>query len=316
MSDTSKKAAAAPTSELGVIPAPPGEESGRKNRREAEASLWKDAWRSLRRNPWFIVASIVLLIMVGMALFPQLFTNNDPRECSLSRARLSPSGEYWFGTDVQGCDYYSRVIYGARNSIAVGVIVAACTVAISIVLGLVGGFYGRWVDAIISRTADVFFAIPYVLGAIVFLSVVESRGILEVSFVFTLFMWPVTMRLMRSAVMSVVNVDYVTAARALGASNATIMRRHILPNSLAPILGYSTVLVGIIIAAEAALTFLGVGLQLPSISWGLQLSNAQNYVQTYPHLMVFPLIFVSLSVFAFMAMGDAIRDAIDPKSKK
>ena len=316
MSDTSKKAGAAPASESGAIPAPQGEENGRKNRREAEASLWKDAWRSLRRNPWFIVASIILVIMVGMALFPQLFTNNDPRECSLSRTRLTPSAEFWFGTDVQGCDYYSRVIYGARNSIAVGVIVASCTVAISILLGLVAGFYGRWVDAIISRTADVFFAIPYVLGAIVFLSVVESRGILEVSFVFTLFMWPVTMRLMRSAVMSVVNVDYVTAARALGAGNATIMRRHILPNSLAPILGYSTVLVGIIIAAEAALTFLGVGLQLPSISWGLQLSNAQNYVQTYPHLMVFPLIFVSLSVFAFMAMGDAIRDAIDPKSKK
>lgn len=316
MSDTSKKSAAAPASGLGVIPAPPGEESGRKNRREAEASLWKDAWRSLRRNPWFIVASIILVIMVGMALFPQLFTNNDPRDCSLSRTRLTPSGEFWFGTDVQGCDYYSRVIYGARNSIAVGVVVASCTVAISILLGLVAGFYGRWVDAIISRTADVFFAIPYVLGAIVFLSVVESRGILEVSFVFTLFMWPVTMRLMRSAVMSVVNVDYVTAARALGAGNITIMRRHILPNSLAPILGYSTVLVGIIIAAEAALTFLGVGLQLPSISWGLQLSNAQQYVQTYPHLMVFPLIFVSLSVFAFMAMGDAIRDAIDPKSKK
>lgn len=287
-----------------------------KTAKEAEASLWADAWRSLRTNPWFLVSGAILLVMIVMALFPQLFTNTSPGECLLGRSRQEPSAEHWFGTDVQGCDYYTRVIYGARTSIAVGLLVALGTVLISIVFGTLAGYFGKIVDTVLSRTADMVFAVPYVLGAIVFLNVIDNRGILEVSFILTVFMWPITYRLMRGAVMAVVNNEYVMAARALGAGHLTIMRRHILPNSLAPILGYSSILVGIIISAEAALTYLGVGLQLPSISWGLQLSNAQNYIQTYPHLMVFPLIFVALTVFAFTIMGDSIRDAIDPKAKK
>lgn len=284
--------------------------------KEVEAGLWKDAWRSLRTNPWFIIAGVILVLMILMAIFPQLFSNTSPQECMLERSRQRPSSEHWFGTDIQGCDYYTRVIYGARASIAVGVIVAALSVLISIVLGLMAGYFSRWVDTLISRVADMIFAIPYFLGAIVFLNVMESRGIFEVAFVLTLFTWPITMRLMRGAVMAVVNNEYVMAARALGAGHLTIMRRHILPNSLAPILGYSSILVGLMISAEAALTFLGVGLQLPSISWGLQLSNAHGYIQTVPHLLVFPLIFVAITVFAFTVMGDAIRDAIDPKVKK
>lgn len=283
---------------------------------EAEASLLADAWRSLRTSPWFLVSGAILAVMIVMALFPQLFTTTSPSECLLSRSRQTPSAEHWFGTDVQGCDYYTRVIYGARTSIAVGLLVAAGAVLISIVLGTLAGYFGRIVDTLLSRTADLVFAVPYVLGAIVFLNVMEDRGILEVSFILTVFMWPITYRLMRGAVMSVITNEYVMAARALGAGHLTIMRRHILPNSLAPILGYSAILVGIIISIEATLTFLGVGMQLPSISWGLQLSNAQNYIQTYPHLMIFPLIFVALTVFAFTIMGDAIRDAIDPKAKK
>lgn len=285
-------------------------------KRDDDASLWKDAWRSLRTNPWFVISGIILIIMVIMAIFPQLFTNTSPQECFLDRSRQRPSAEHWFGTDIQGCDYYTRVIYGARASIAVGVVVAALSVLVSIILGLLAGYFGRWIDTVISRTADMVFAIPYFLGAIVFLNVLESRGIFEVAFVLTIFTWPITMRLMRGAVMAVTNNEFVLAARAMGAGHTAIMWRHILPNSLAPILGYSSILVGLMISAEAALTFLGVGLQLPSISWGLQLSNAHGYIQTVPHLLVFPLIFVAVTVFAFTVMGDAIRDAIDPKIKK
>ena len=294
----------------------PTEAKEKGESREEDASLWKDAWRSLRRNPWFIISAIILVIMVLMATFPQLFTNTSPQECLLERSRERPSAQHWFGTDIQGCDYYTRVIYGARASIAVGVVVAALSVLVSIILGLVAGYFGRWIDTVISRFADMVFAIPYFLGAIVFLNVLESRGIIEVAFVLTVFTWPITMRLMRGAVMAVTNNEFVLAARAMGAGHMAIMRRHILPNSLAPILGYSSILVGLMISAEAALTFLGVGLQLPSISWGLQLSNAHGYIQTVPHLLVFPLIFVAITVFAFTVMGDAIRDAIDPKIKK
>lgn len=284
--------------------------------KDAEASLWVDAWRSLRRNPWFVFSAILLLVLLAMAIFPQLFTNTDPRECLLGRSRQTPSAEHWFGTDVQGCDYYTRVIHGARNSIAIGFLVSAGVLAIAIVLGLLAGYFRFWVDAVVSRFTDMIFAIPYILAALVFLNVIENRGVMEVSAVLIVFTWPTMARLMRGSVLSVVNSEYVMAARALGAGHVTIMRRHILPNSLGPVIGYATVFVGIIIGAEATLTFLGVGLQLPSISWGLQLQDAQPYLQQFPHLIVFPLIFVGITVFAFMTLGDAVRDAIDPKSKK
>lgn len=284
--------------------------------KDVEASLWADAWRSLRRNPWFIISGILLVVMITMALFPQLFTSTDPRDCQLVRSRQSPSAEHWFGTDIQGCDYFARVIYGARNSIAIGAVVVLGTLFIGIILGLLAGYFGKIVDTVISRAGDMIFAVPYILGAIVFLNVIDSRGVWEVALVLIIFTWPTQMRLMRSSVLAVVNSEYVMAARAMGAGHLTIMRRHILPNALGPVLGYSGLFVGIMIAAEAALTFLGVGLELPAISWGLQLNQAQGYIQQHTYLVVFPMIFVGLTVFAFMAMGDAVRDAIDPKSKK
>lgn len=279
------------------------------------ASLWGDAWKELRRNPWFVMASLLLLTFILMAAFPQLFTRTDPRACFLGDALQSPSTEHWFGTDVQGCDYYARVIYGARASMVVGLLVTLGAVAIAIVLGLVAGFYGGIVDALVSRATDVIFALPFILGAIVFLNVIENRGLMEVTLVLIVFGWPTMTRLMRSSVIAVKANEYVAAARALGANNLTIMRRHILPNSLAPVVVYATIYVGIVIGAEATLTFLGVGLQLPSISWGLQLSGAQSRIITHPHLLLFPTIFVVLAVFSFMMMGDALRDALDPKKR-
>jgi oligopeptide transport system permease protein len=279
------------------------------------ASLWGDAWKELRRNPWFVIAALLLLAFILMAAFPQLFTRTDPRACFLGDALQTPNAQHWFGTDVQGCDYYTRVIYGARASMVVGLLVTVGAVAIAIVLGLLAGFYGGLVDALVSRATDIVFALPFLLGAIVFLNVIESRGLLQVALVLVVFTWPTMTRLMRSAVIAVKSNEYVAAARALGASDLTIMRRHILPNSLAPVVVYATVFVGLIIGAEATLTFLGVGLQLPSISWGLQLSGAQSRIITYPHLLLFPTIFVVLAVFSFMMMGDALRDALDPKTR-
>lgn len=281
--------------------------------REVAASLWGDAWRQLRRNPFFVLSATLVLLFIVMAIAPQLFTGANPRACNLANSLQRPSGDHWFGYDLQGCDYYARVVYGARASIAVGLLVTAGSALIGIVLGLLSGYYGRWSDSIISRAADMVFAIPFLLGAIVFLNVIESRGIPEVAFVLIVFSWPIMTRLMRSSVIAAKSNDYVSAARALGASDLRIMWRHILPNAIAPLVVYATVFVGIIIAAEAALTFLGVGLQLPAISWGLQLSGAQTRLLTDPHLMFFPGVFVALTVFAFVLMGDMLRDALDPK---
>jgi len=285
-----------------------------------EASLWSDAWRQLRRRPMFIISAFLVVLMMLIALFPGLFnfSGYDPRDCPLAvdgvpNVRLGPSAEHWFGTDLLGCDYYARVIYGARVSISIGIIVTVFSTLVSLVFGSIAGYYGGFIDTFIARITDVVFAIPVILGGILILSLFRQRGILLVSVVLIVLGWPTMLRLARSSVLSVKENEYVDAARALGASNFRIIRRHILPNSLAPVIVYATITVGVIISAEAALSFLGVGLQLPAISWGLMLAAAQNRLRTDPHLLLFPGLFLSITVFAFILLGDALRDALDPR---
>lgn len=292
-----------------------------------QASLAADAWRELRRSPLFIFPAIAILIMLAVAAFPQLFTRVDPNNlqkypCNLANSRGRPSAEHWFGFDIQGCDYYSRVIYGARPSITIGLVVTLLSVIIAVLAGSIAGYYGGWIDALLSRITDVFFGIPFILGAIVLLTGISGvsvfgfvleRGVLTVTIALTIFGWTTLTRLMRSSVLSARDQDYVNAARALGASDLRILSRHILPNAITPVMVYATVSVGLIIAAEAALSFLGVGLQTPAISWGLQISGAQTRILQSPHLLLFPGLFLSITVLSFLMLGDAVRDAFDPK---
>ncbi|MEN8113538.1 MAG: ABC transporter permease [Actinomycetota bacterium] len=292
--------------ELGVVP-DSIEQDGRT------ASLWGDAWRQLRRRPMFIISAIAIIGLVIIALFPGVFATHDPRDCPLIDSLLRPSGEHWFGTDIQGCDYYSRTIYGTRVSITIGILVTIFATFIAIVGGAVAGYYGRAIDSIIARITDIWFVIPTILGGIVILNLLQNRGVPQVSLVLIVLGWPTMLRLVRSSVLSAKSHDYVDAARAMGAGNFRVITRHILPNSLAPVIVYAAITVGVVIAAEAALSFLGVGLQLPAISWGLMISVAQTRIITAPHLLVFPGAFLSVTVFAFILMGDALRDALDPK---
>lgn len=277
------------------------------------ASLWSDAWKELRRKPSFIISAIIIVVMVVMAIVPQLFTSVDPRDCSLLNALQPPSAEHWFGFDLQGCDYYSRTIHGARNSVAIGLIVTFFSTLIAISLGSLAGFKGGWIDSTLARLADIFFAIPLILAGIVLLNALGTKSVWTVSAVLIIFGWPTMLRLMRSSVLSVRELDYVDAARALGASDWRIITRHILPNGITPVIVYATITVGVVISAEATLSFLNVGLQLPAISWGLMISVAQNRILEAPHLLFFPGLFLSVTVFSFILMGDALRDALDPK---
>ena len=277
------------------------------------SGLWSDVWRQLRRKPQFLFGATTVLVLTVMAVVPQLFTRTDPRECDLSRSRQGPSGEAWFGYDVQGCDYYANVIYGARVSIAIGLLVVGGALVIGLVLGALAGFFGGWVDSLIARVADVIYGLPLILGAILILYRFEERGIFAVTIALVVLSWMTPMRLVRSSVVAVRDADYVQAARALGATNWRLVTRHILPNALAAVLVYGTISVGVIISAEAALSFLGVGLRLPSISWGLMIGNAQAFLRTSLYLLLFPGAFLSLTVLAFIALGDALRDALDPK---
>jgi oligopeptide transport system permease protein len=290
--------------------APQGDEPGR------QATLWGDAWRDLRVNPFFIVGALIFLVFAVMAVAPQVFTSTDPRDCDLARSGDGPGPGAPFGYDVQGCDYYANVVHGAQVSLSIGFVAILGILIIGLVVGALAGYYGGWIDSLLARITDIFYGLPLILGAIIMLSVLPRRGVLEVSLALVVFGWMTVMRLVRSNVLAVKDADYVQAARALGAKTGRIILRHILPNAIAPVLVYATISVGSIIAAEATLTFLGVGLQLPEISWGLQINAGQNRLRDAPHLVLFPSLFLSATVLSFILMGDALRDALDPKLRR
>ena len=285
-------------------------------------SLWANAWEELRRNPLFWISSALIVLFVVMAIAPELFTGKDPTFADLRKARLKPSSEAWFGYDGQGYDVYARTIYGARASILVGIFATAFTMVFGSAVGIVAGFFGGWIDGLLSRIGDIFFAIPLLLGGILILYTFPSTPstpylviVLKVVGAMAIIGWPNLARLMRSSVLQVKPNDYVQAARALGARPSRIIVSHILPNAVAPVIVVSTINLGAFIATEATLSFLGIGLQPPAISWGLAISDAASIglIRAAPHMLIFPALFLSLTVLAFIMLGDAGRDALDPK---
>lgn len=280
-----------------------------------EGSLTADAWRQLRRRPLFWFCVLIIIILVAMAIVPQLFTSKDPLLGDLRNNLQGPSADHWFGTDLQGRDQYARIIYGTRVSIVVTLVVTFSAAAIALMFGSLAGYYGGWIDGLISRVADVWFAIPTVLGGIVMLQLFERRSIATLCLVLIVFGWPTMLRLVRSAVIAVKNADYIDAARALGASDRRIIGQHILPNALTPLVVYMAITFGVVIAAEAALTFIGVGLQKPAVSWGLIISDSRGRIQTHAYLLLYPGMVLSLAVFSFILLGDLLRDAFDPRQR-
>jgi len=324
MTDTSQTSALNNPSAVAVSTEPIGGPTEPKapEKPEQARSLGSDAWEELRRRPLFWISSALILTFVVMAVFPQLFTNNDPYFADLSKARQGPSGDAWFGRDGQGYDVYARTIYGARASILVGLFATLFTLLVGSLIGIISGYRGGWLDSVISRVGEIFLGIPLLLGGILFLYIFPSD--LETAFVFVvgkvavvlgLLGWPTIARLMRSSVLQVKPNDYVQAARALGASPTRIIGSHILPNSLASVIVVSTINLGAYISVEATLSFLGIGLQPPAISWGIAISEASGIglIRAAPHMLIFPSIFLSLTVLAFIMLGDAVRDALDPK---
>jgi ABC-type dipeptide/oligopeptide/nickel transport system permease subunit len=284
---------------------------------DRQQSLWSDAWKSLKRNPLFWIGSVLGVFFLLMAFFPALFARGaDPRACDLTDSKVEPSAEHWFGYDQQGCDYLAQVVYGARSSLIIGALAVVVILVLGVLVGAVAGFFGGWIDSVLARLTDVFYGIPFILGAIVLLrAAFTERGSVQVAIALAAFGWMTAMRLVRSQVIAVKSSDYVAAARAMGASSPRILVRHILPNAVAPVLVYATITVGVLIAAEATLTYLGVGLQRPAISWGLQIDNGQSLLRTAPHLVLFPSAVLTLTVMAFIMLGDALRDALDPRQR-
>lgn len=277
------------------------------------ATLWSDVWRKLKHDRHFWIAATLITLFVLMAIAPWVLFTKDPHACPIADTALRPSREHWFGTDILGCDYYTRVIYGARTSLEVGFIVSSLTIAIALTLGAASGYYGGKTDLIISRFADIWFSVPTLLGAILVLTLFHGGGPVSIALVLVAFGWPDMARLVRSTVISGKSRGYVRAAKTMGASGGTILRRHVLPNGIAPVLVFAAYVVGGAVGAEAGLTFLGVGLRLPAISWGLQLAVADTRFPDLAYLLFFPSLFLSLLIGAFILLGESLRDAMDPK---
>ncbi|MDX2732022.1 ABC transporter permease [Streptomyces sp. NPDC002917] len=280
---------------------------------EKPRSLWSDAWRDLRRNPVFIISALIILFLVIISIWPSLIADQDPLNCDLGKAQEGSQPGHPFGFDGQGCDVYTRTVYGARTSVTVGV---CATVGVSILGGILGGlagFFGGWWDSFLSRITDIFFGIPVVLGGLVFLSVVTSSTVWPVIGFIVLLGWPQIARIARGSVITAKQNDYVQAARALGASNSRMMLRHIAPNAVAPVIVVATIALGTYISLEATLSFLGVGLKPPAVSWGIDISAASQYIRNAPHMLLWPAGALAITVLAFIMLGDAVRDALDPK---
>ena len=279
------------------------------------SGFWGEAWRKLHRRPKFLGAAALILLVVAVALFPALFTAADPSYADPSQSMLSPSSAHWFGTDLQGHDIYARTIYGARASVTVGLGATLAVFLVGGALGALAGFYGGWLDALVSRITDVFFGIPLLLAAIVLMQVTRHRTVWTVIAILALFGWPQIARIARGAVLEVRASDYVLAAKALGLSRFQILLRHALPNALGPVIAVATIALGAFIVTEATLSYLGVGLPPSVVSWGGDINLAQTRLRAGSPILFYPAGALAITVLAFMMMGDALRDALDPASR-
>jgi len=270
------------------------------------------ALRSLLRRPAALFGFTVLALVALLAVFAPWIAPYDPLATSWSLVRKAPSAAHWFGTDEVGRDLLSRVIWGGRASLSAGVIAVAIAVGAGVPIGMLAGYLGGWVDAIISRLTDAMLAIPFLILAIAlaaFLGPSLGNAMIAIGITAT----PIFVRLARGQVLSARAEDYVEAARAVGNPPARILVRHILPNIAPPVLVQGTLAIAAAIIAEASLSFLGLGQQPPSPSWGSMLNVAQRFLTQAPWMAIFPGLAIFLTVLAFNLFGDALRDALDPK---
>jgi len=289
-----------------------GTEFGKKY---SKSSLYKDAWRRLLRNKLAMIGLAIVIIMAVIAVFAPFIAPYDPSDRIKEMSQKGPSYQHWFGTDILGRDIFSRVLYGSRISMLVGVVAVIISLVIGLFFGALSGFFGGVSDSIIMRIADIFFAFPYILGAIAIMTVL-GPGVLNIFIAIGILGWASVARLFRSSILSIKEKEYIEAARAIGASNTRIILKHILPNSFSPIIVYSTMNVGAAIIVEAALSFLGLGVQPPTPSWGKMLSESMSYINTAPWLMFFPGLAILITVLGFVLLGDGLRDAFDPRLKR
>ena len=279
--------------------------------------LWREAWHRLRRNPGAIVGFALVTLFVVVAIFAPAIAPEQPRVGDLSRLEGSccpgPSGDHWFGIDQQGRDQFSRVVYGARYSLLIGVVSVAVGLSIGLVLGAIAGYLGGVIDTLIMRLMDVMLSIPGLLLAIGIVAAL-GPGLTQIMIAVGTTQIPIFARLLRGSVLAQRENDFVLAARAVGVPRRTILASHILPNAISPVIVQGTLALATAIIDVAGLGFLGLGPQEPSTpEWGTMLTDTTRYLQTAPHLALIPGAAIVISVLGFNLIGDGLREALDPR---
>lgn len=291
------------------------EDDSKETLLQPSLSFWQDVWRRLKLNPTAVAGLSALFLLAIFAIFAPFTTPHTYYETNLALKNSSPSLKYWFGTDDLGRDMFARTACGARISLFVGVCAATIDVLIGIVWGGVAALAGGRLDNFMMRTADILYAIPYLL-VVIMLMVVMGSGLIPILIALTMTGWIGMARIVRGQLLQLKEQEYILAAIALGASKRRILFKHLLPNAMGTIIVTMTFTIPIAIFTEAFLSFLGLGVQAPIASWGTMANDGLPALRYYPWRLFFPAIFISITMLAFNLLGDGLRDAVDPKLRK
>lgn len=281
---------------------------------EKVAGPWKEAWRSFKKSKSAVVGAGIVIFFVLVAIIGPILAPQGINEQNLAIRLLPPSSDYWFGTDDLGRDVLSRILHGARLSLTVGISAVVLSAFFGSLLGIIAGYYGRWIDTLISRMFDIMLAFPSILLAIAVVSIL-GPSLRNALIAIAIINVPNFGRLIRSRVLAIKEEEYIHAAKAIGMKNSRILWRHILPNSMTPIIVQGTLAIATAIIEAAALGFLGLGAEAPYPEWGKMLADARMFLMNAPWAMIFPGVAIMLTVIGFNLMGDGLRDALDPKMK-
>ncbi|MDP5053434.1 MAG: ABC transporter permease [Congregibacter sp.] len=282
---------------------------------EEGTSLWKDAWLRLKKNRLAIVGLFVLLSCIALALLTPFIAPYAYDAQDLDLGATPPSAAHWLGTDIFGRDMLTQILYGGRISLAVGFIATAVALVIGISWGAIAGYAGGRVDAVMMRLVDILYALPFMIF-IILLMVVFGRNLLLLFLAIGAVEWLTMARIMRGQVQSLRQQEFVEAAISLGLSPGAIIRRHLIPNALGPIIVYTTLTIPSVMLLEAFLSFLGLGVQPPQTSWGLLISYGAETMEEYPWLLIFPGLALTVTLFSLNFLGDGLRDALDVRGSK
>ena len=285
--------------------------------RQAEegASLWQDAWVRLRRNHLAVLGLGVLLFMIVIALLTPWIAPYAYDAQDLDLGATPPSAAHWLGTDIFGRDLLTQIMYGGRVSLAVGFIATSVALLIGVTWGAIAGYVGGRTDAVMMRLVDILYALPFMIF-IVLLMVVFGRNVILLFLAIGAVEWLTMARIMRGQVQTLRQQEFVEAAVSLGLSPATIIRRHLIPNALGPIIVYTTLTIPGVMLLEAFLSFLGLGIQPPQTSWGLLISYGAETMEEYPWLLIYPGLTLTVTLFSLNFLGDGLRDALDVRGSK